>query len=218
MNQNDDLSTKEKLIIEGIKLFSKNGFSGTTTRMLADAIGANNAVVYFYFKCKENLYAEVLNYVAKDAENYYKELHEEILAAYEEKELNSAEAWNYIERFIDLYIRLLQDKTKKDKLYLILHEELNPANGIRPITRVACQSAENIIKRLLLSYWKSSDYQAATIASRLAISSLIALTEHPTFLKLSLQLEEKQELPESAWIDIRNYTLNSLKTFKQKSI
>lgn len=215
MSQIDDLSTKEKLIIEGIQLFSKNGFSGTTTRMLADAIGANNAVVYFHFKSKENLYAEVLNYVAKHAEDYYKDLHEEILAAYKEKELDSAEAWAYIERFIDLYINLLQDKTKKDELYLILHEELNPANGIRPITRVACQSAENIMKQLLISYWKSDDYQAAAIASRLAISSLIALTEHPTFLKLSLHLEENEDLPASAWNDIRDYTLHSLRSFRQ---
>ena len=76
------LSTKDRLILEGIRLFSKNGFGGTTTRMLADAIGANNAVVYFHFKTKENLYEEVLNYVAEQARQFFSPLQEEILQAY----------------------------------------------------------------------------------------------------------------------------------------
>ena len=39
------LSTKDRLILEGIRLFSKNGFGGTTTRMLADAIGVSEVYV-----------------------------------------------------------------------------------------------------------------------------------------------------------------------------
>ena len=182
--------------------------------MLADAIGANNAVVYFHFKTKENLYEEVLNYVAEQARQFFSPLQEEILQAYSEGTLTSDKAWEYIEQFIDLYIFLLQDDSRKDALYLLMHEELTPANGVRPITRVACQSAENTMKHLLMSFWESENYQAAAIASRLTISSLIALTEHPTFLNLSLSLSEGEKLPASAWPMIRNYTLNSIRAYK----
>ena len=127
-----ELSTKDKLIQEGIKLFSRHGFEGTTTRMLADAIGANNAVVYFHFKTKENSYTEVLNSVAEHARLYFKPLQDEILAAYENRNFSSDEAWICIQKFIDLYINLLHDSSKKDELYLLLHEELSPANGERP--------------------------------------------------------------------------------------
>ena len=209
-----ELSTKDKLILEGIKLFSKHGFDGTTTRMLAEAIGANNAVVYFHFKSKENLYAEVLHYVAEKARLYFQPLQDEILKSYEDKELTSEEAWICIEKFIDLYINLLQDEDRKEELYLLLQEELNPANGERPITLVACRGAENLLKHLLMTYWECGNYQTACIASRLVISSLVALTEHPTFLKLSLQLKPEEDLPASAWDDIRSYTLNSIKSYK----
>ena len=172
-----ELSTKDKLIQEGIKLFSRHGFEGTTTRMLADAIGANNAVVYFHFKTKENLYTEVLNSVAEHARLYFKPLQDEILAAYEDQNFSSDEAWICIQKFIDLYINLLHDSSKKDELYLLLHEELSPANGERPITNVACRSAENVLKHLLMTYWNNNNYQTATIVSRLTIGSLISLSE-----------------------------------------
>ena len=64
-----ELSTKDKLIQEGIKLFSRHGFEGTTTRMLADAIGANNAVVYFHFKTKEKV---VDHYLGNRSHNIFK--------------------------------------------------------------------------------------------------------------------------------------------------
>lgn len=213
-SSSDELSTKEKLILEAIRLFSKNGFEGTTTRMLADAIKANNSVVFSYFKSKEHLYSEVLNTVAAYVKEYYSPLEDETNCARNNPAYSPDDAWEYIKKYIELYITLLQDPINKDALYLLLHEEITPANTHRPITRVVCESAENIFKQLLLDYWQSDNIQAASIASRLTLSSLISLGEHPTFIRYSLNLEGDAKISVSAWNDIRNFTLNSLRSYR----
>lgn len=210
---NADLTTKEKLILAGIHLFSKYGFAGTTTRMIAEAVDANNAVVFFHFKSKENLYAEVLNTVAQKSKTYFYPLQQEILEARNTKAFSSHDAWIYIEKYINLYIKLLQDNSRKEELYLLLHEELNPINGQRPITQVTCAETEQVFKQLLMDYWQNTDFKSAAIVSRLAISSLISLSEHPTFIRLTLELQEDDVLPESVWSSIKEFTLHSLKSY-----
>lgn len=208
-----ECSTKEKLIREGIRLFSKYGFEATTTRMLADAVGANNAAVYFHFGNKENLYAEILTTVADYMKVMYQPLHDEIQAKRQNSPLSSYEAWLFIEKYVDLYISIIKNPTNSTVLYLLIHEQINPINDQRPITRVACQQGEQILIQLLLEYWQINDTETTAIISRLATSSLVSLAEHPSFIRLALGLEPDAELPDNAWKIIRSYTLNSLKTF-----
>lgn len=48
-------STKEKIIIESLKLFSRDGFEATSTRTIARSINASDAVIYKHFKSKQDI-------------------------------------------------------------------------------------------------------------------------------------------------------------------
>jgi TetR/AcrR family transcriptional regulator, regulator of cefoperazone and chloramphenicol sensitivity len=51
--------TRERLLDAAERLFAKCGFAGTSVREITDAAEANLGAVNYYFRSKENLYAEV---------------------------------------------------------------------------------------------------------------------------------------------------------------
>jgi AcrR family transcriptional regulator len=51
---------KKQLIDIAMKLFSEQGFDGTSTREIAKAAGINEAIIFRHFKTKEDLYWAVL--------------------------------------------------------------------------------------------------------------------------------------------------------------
>lgn len=214
----DSHSTKEKLILAGIRLFSEYGFEATTTRMLAEAVSANNAAVYFHFGTKEHLYSEVLNTVADNIKITFQPLQDEITERRKNGPLSPDEAWTFIEKYIDLYIEIIKNPANNTVLYLLLHEQIHPVENHRPITKVACQDGELILVHLLHEYWQLADRNSAAIVSRLVTSSLIALSEHPSFAQTALGMDSNATLPENVWQIIRNYSLNSLKSFKPVAV
>jgi AcrR family transcriptional regulator len=52
-------STREKLICSAEVLFAERGFDGVSVRDIANAAGANSALVGYYFRGKEGLFSEV---------------------------------------------------------------------------------------------------------------------------------------------------------------
>jgi len=53
---------RTQLIEVALELFSKHGFSGTTTREIAAAAGVSEAIIFRHFASKEELYAALLEY------------------------------------------------------------------------------------------------------------------------------------------------------------
>lgn len=213
-NNAKEVSTKERLILAGLHLFSVHGFEATTTRMLAEKAGVNNASVYFHFGTKENLYFEVLNTVAGTIKAAFEPLREEIEEKRSLTRLNREQAWHYIETYVDLYLSIIRNPENSKILYLLLHEQLNPVHNHRPITEVACRDGEQLLVRLLFDYWQSENRPAAVIASRLVTSSLVALSEHPSFLRVGLGIDTNGDFPGEVWQIIRDYSLASLKAFR----
>src|SRR6516225_2946734 len=54
------------IVREAIRLFAENGFRGTTTRKLAEALGVTEPVLYQHFPSKDDLYRAIIE--AKAAE------------------------------------------------------------------------------------------------------------------------------------------------------
>jgi len=60
---------RRRLIIESAaKLFSRRGFSGTTTREIARAVGISEATVFKHFATKEDLYTAIIEAKAQTQE------------------------------------------------------------------------------------------------------------------------------------------------------
>jgi TetR/AcrR family transcriptional regulator len=67
-----------QLIKTAIQLFSQKGFGGTTTKEIASAAGVTEAIIFRHFATKDDLYAAILDYKAKEVrvEEWLKELQE----------------------------------------------------------------------------------------------------------------------------------------------
>lgn len=61
-----------QIIKTAIEVFSKYGFSGTTTKRIAEAAGISEAMVFRHFASKDDLYAAILhNKVCEDGEHQF---------------------------------------------------------------------------------------------------------------------------------------------------
>jgi TetR/AcrR family transcriptional regulator len=57
----------EQLLQIAVELFSQRGFEGTTTKAIAAAAGVSEGIIFQHFATKEDLYAGILDYKAKEA-------------------------------------------------------------------------------------------------------------------------------------------------------
>lgn len=64
---------REAIVDAAVKLFSRKGFRGTTTRELAAAVGVSEPVLYQHFQTKRDLYAAIIQQKAQASEERIKE-------------------------------------------------------------------------------------------------------------------------------------------------
>ena len=57
--------TRARILDAAIREFSENGLAGARTEQIAEAAGVNKALLYYYFKSKEALYAAALESIAE---------------------------------------------------------------------------------------------------------------------------------------------------------
>lgn len=50
-----NMTTKEKIVFEALKLFSRDGFEASSTRAIARSINCSDAVIYKHFKSKQEI-------------------------------------------------------------------------------------------------------------------------------------------------------------------
>jgi AcrR family transcriptional regulator len=60
MSTETKVSTRDKILEAAMKLFSEKGFSGTTTKEIAEKAGVNEALIFRYFSTKRDLYGAII--------------------------------------------------------------------------------------------------------------------------------------------------------------
>lgn len=55
-------ATRERILIEGSRLFAVRGYFGTATRDIADAVGIKQPSLFFHFPTKQHIAEELLHY------------------------------------------------------------------------------------------------------------------------------------------------------------
>lgn len=60
---------RRQILQIAIKLFSQNGFSGTTTKQIAHEAGVSEAIIFRHFSTKRELYHAILDYKACEGGN-----------------------------------------------------------------------------------------------------------------------------------------------------
>lgn len=91
---------RTQLIQVALELFSKHGFSGTTTREIAAAAGVSEAIIFRHFASKQELYAALLEY--KNREGRVEEWLEELRGCAERRD-DAGLFRSLIRRILDSY-------------------------------------------------------------------------------------------------------------------
>ena len=202
--------TKEMLLERGVDLFSKNGYDGTTTRMIADACGVNVATIAFHYRNKEGFYVAVMNHAAQEMEAYFKPFDtkvEEYLAGTTIEEMT----WALIDEFFDLIINVVRDEKRHATLYLLIREQTDPPAGDYPLTRVVYRQSERIIVSLIKQLQPNIDDALVAIHSRLIIGGLISQAEHPIFLRRALGLPDDAPLSDHVWEEVKRFAISAVR-------
>jgi len=55
--------TRARILNAAVRQFSESGLAGARTEQIAEEAGVNKALLYYYFKSKEDLYAAALDAV-----------------------------------------------------------------------------------------------------------------------------------------------------------
>lgn len=59
---------RAQIVEAAVRLFAQSGFRGTTTRQLAAAVGVSEPVLYMHFQTKRDLYAAMIEHLAKGSQ------------------------------------------------------------------------------------------------------------------------------------------------------
>lgn len=68
------MTTKESILYESLKLFSTNGYDAVSTRMIARAINASDAVIYKHFSSKQEIFDTIVKISFEKFETKRKEV------------------------------------------------------------------------------------------------------------------------------------------------
>lgn len=69
-----DLNARKDLLDAALKLFAERGYARTSNKEIADAAGKNAALIYYYFKSKDDLFVATLSEAAEHALSRSREL------------------------------------------------------------------------------------------------------------------------------------------------
>lgn len=62
---------RQAIIQAAMHVFSRNGFSGSTTRKIAERAGISEAMIYSHFRSKQDLYAAIIDEKLQEGEPLY---------------------------------------------------------------------------------------------------------------------------------------------------
>jgi len=88
---------RQQIIAAAMELFAKKGFRGTTTRDLATQAGVNEAIIFRYFKTKEELYSAIIEHKAGERDLHREEL-ERLAAKDDDEEFLQAVGRSFLEK------------------------------------------------------------------------------------------------------------------------
>jgi AcrR family transcriptional regulator len=104
-------TTEKKILVAATKLFSEFGYSGISTRKIAEQAGVNELTIFRIFKSKSNLLQAVIRHFAFEG-NIVEKIAQEITGNIKED----------IQIFADTYYMFLQNNIK---MYLIQIREID---------------------------------------------------------------------------------------------
>lgn len=142
--------TRELLLNAALKLFARYGYSGASTRAIADYAGVNQALINYHFKGKRGLYLAVFEKIKNDI---LQNLGSRLNKVFELSIMDSiphAICLDAVFALSDNAIEMLVSDDMDDKSQLILREQQNPTEAFDIIYYGFMEPALNCMHKLLL--------------------------------------------------------------------
>ena len=109
-------STKEKILLESMKLFAENGFEAVSVRAIAAAVGVRDSALYKHFKSKQQIF-DALVEISK----------EKFLEKYASIKQNIGTDFDFVEMCMNVFYFQTQDEwIVKFRQMLIIEQFKNP--------------------------------------------------------------------------------------------
>jgi AcrR family transcriptional regulator len=98
---------RRKIIQAAMDVFSRSGFSGATTRKIAQKAGISEAMIYSHFKDKEDLYSAIIDQKMQESEPLYYPL--DAMRKKDDKRVFETIVSNFMQRYSEdtTFLRLL---------------------------------------------------------------------------------------------------------------
>lgn len=117
--------TRQRLIQAGIRLFGEHGYKSTTTRMLAEAAGANIGSIAYHFANKHGLYLAAAGYIADQLRERLA-LGERPAAPPEDRDAALATLREVVRRMVRTFA---EDDDCRQWLLLVIREQVRPGEA-----------------------------------------------------------------------------------------
>jgi AcrR family transcriptional regulator len=100
---------RKQIIESAMQVFARKGFRGTTTRDLANEAGVNEAIIFRYFKTKEELYSAIIEHKAGEHRNAHMEEFERMATTGDDEKFFEAFGRTFLRRHEEdtSFLRLL---------------------------------------------------------------------------------------------------------------
>lgn len=162
----DNAEVRSQLLAAARSLFAKHGYAAVSTRAVADAAGANPAMIHYYFRNKEGLYEAMLS-------DTFKPLVERLGSLMAAPDLGPAP----IRRVLELYMRTLGANPWMPPL--ILREVVAGDGRLRDwFIRQFASPGSGLLTRLI-EREQAAGHLRADLNPTLAALSLVSLAVFP---------------------------------------
>ncbi|MBU0965489.1 MAG: CerR family C-terminal domain-containing protein [Proteobacteria bacterium] len=143
-------TTSNRLIEAGLDIFGECGYTGATTRMIADQGGVNLAAIPYHFGGKEGLYGAVIKHIITTVRGQL----DPILAEIEKRVAQSTpapeEAQELLEKFLGRLVDFIVGSKEAPRFSrIILREQMSPSNAYDNIYTGLMQPILNMVAMLL---------------------------------------------------------------------
>lgn len=192
-------STRHRLILAALRLFSKFGYDATSTRMIAQEAGVNLSAISFHFSGKESLHTACLEFVAERTREYYQDVSDKIAQLLSADTVTLDEVYACLTEIVAMQINAAFGRQYRTSVKLIYWEQINSLEGYHPVTSILFEKIERSMAELIAKV-TGMPYEKAYIASRYLNGSIISFGEHSRLVQYALGNEDNLDQELHPWI------------------
>ncbi len=139
-------TTRSRLIEAGLDIFGEHGYTGATTRMIADRGGVNLAAIPYHFGGKEGLYGAVIGHIITTVRGQLDPVLGEIEERLGQGRPEPGEAQELLQKFLGRLVDFVVGSKEAPRFSrIILREQMSPSSAydqiyegiMRPILTMA---------------------------------------------------------------------------------